>query len=331
MRGTSWRHATQNRGFLVYSNVSMRPPALVAALAVLCALPAHADDWDDVAPLVVKPKQKAPAKKPEPKKPALDALDDEVAPLTPVAKPKPVVAAPQLLLKLNEGVSDATWTLDGKERGAVPAGAVDVPAGEHTVTVRAPGFEDYTERVKATPGATVTVAATLPRTPGILSLTVSPSDAEVLVDGAKVEGNLKRYPLPAGDHILTVRRKGMEGYEEVIAIVAGGQKQLTVKLKPLAAVRGAGDRPEPRKLTPTVAEPSPMDPVVAEAEVDAPREPAWYQRWYVWAGVAAVAAGATAAVVVATTPGPPPATSVVCNGKCDAVLNAPGGAAAVRF
>jgi len=146
----------------------------------------------------------------------------------------------------------------------------------------------------------------------------------------KVEGNLKRFPLPAGDHTLTVRRKGMAEYEEVVAIVAGGQKQLAVKLKPAAAVRGAGDRPEPRKLTPTPAEPA-VDPFVAEAELDGTREPAWYQRWYVWAGVAAVAAGATAAVVVASTPGTPPASTVVCSGKCDAVLNAPPGTAAVQF
>jgi len=317
----------------------MRSNALLVALAVLCALPARAEDDWDVAPLVAKPKPKAaPAKKPNAKKPKpADPLDDdEVAPLTP-AKPRPAaVAAPQLLLNVGDGVAGATWTLDGKDNGPVPAGPVDVPAGEHAVTVSAPGFEEFTGRFKATAGATATLAATLAPTPGILSLTLSPSDAEVLVDGVKVEGNPKRIPVPAGDHTLTVRRKGMAEYEEVVAIVAGGQKQLSVKLKPLAAVRTAGDRPEPRKLTPTppdppAADPPAADPFVAEAEVDAPREPAWYQRWYVWAGVAAVAAGATAAVYVASSPGTPPASSVVCNGKCDAVLNAPPGTAALQF
>ena len=310
----------------------MRSNALLLALAVLCALPARAEDDWDVAPLVAKPKPKGGApKKADPKKPAGNPMDDDVAPLTPAPpRPRQAVAAPQLQLKLGDGVTGATWTLDGKDKGAVPAGPVDVPAGEHAVTVSAPGFEDFSGRFKATAGATATLAATLAPTPGILSLTLSPSDADVLVDGVKVEGNLKRFPLPAGDHTLTVRRKGMAEYEEVVAIVAGGQKQLSVKLKPLAAVRGTGDRPEPRKLTPSTTEPA-VDPFVADAEVDSPREPAWYQRWYVWAGVAAVAAGATAAVVVATTPGTPPASSVVCNGRCDAVLNAPPGTAAVQF
>jgi hypothetical protein len=271
-----------------------------------------------------RPKPKpAPPKAPPKPKPPVASDDDLLAPLAPTP-PKPApAAAPQLLVTVDPGVQGATWSLDGRDKGPVTGSPVETTAGEHTVTVRAQGFQDFTKRVKAGPGVT-TVAAELEPAPGLLYVTVSPSDAEVFVDGTKVgRGNVKAWALDAGDHTVSVRRKNMKEYEEVVAIVAGAQKQLSVELKPLGArTAPASDRPETRKLTPA-ADPVQPDPFVAEAEVDSAREPAWYQRWYVWAGVAAVAAGATVGVMAARGTQPPPTTVSVCDGACDAVLNRP--------
>jgi hypothetical protein len=307
----------------------MRRNALLAvALAVAAAsIPAHAEDDLDLAPLVPvarpKPKPAAPKPPPKPKAP-VGGDDDLLAPLAPAPRVQQA-AAPQLLVKLEGNVQGATWSVDGRDKGPVTGSPVETTAGEHTVTVRAQGFQDFTKRIKAGPGVT-TVAVVLEPAPGLLYVTVSPSDAEVFVDGTKVgRGNVKAWALDAGDHTVSVRRKNMREYEEVVAIVAGAQKQLSVELKPLGARTGTPtDRPEPRKLTPA-ADPVQPDPLVAEAEVESAREPAWYQRWYVWAGVAVVAAGATVGVMAANRTEPPPTSTSVCDGVCDAVVNLPPG------
>lgn len=307
----------------------MRWNALLVALAVAAASsPVHAEDDLDLAPLVpvAKPKPKPVAPRPPPKPKSAPVPDDDLlAPLAPApSRPQPA-AAPQLLVKVEGSVQGATWSLDGRDKGPVTGSPVGTTAGEHTLTIRAQGFQDFTRRVKVGPGVT-TVAAELEPAPGLLYVTVSPSDAEVFVDGTKVgRGSVKAWALDSGDHTVSVRRRNMKEYEEVVAIVAGAQKQLTVELKPLGARTTPGsDRPEPRKLTPA-ADPVQPEPFLAEAEVDSANDPAWYQRWYVWAGVAAVAAGATVGIMAARGSEPPPGTVTVCKQACDAVINLPPG------
>lgn len=67
---------------------------------------------------------------------------------------------------------------------------------------------------------------------GTISVTATPEDAEIAIDGAAiVEGSLASFTLVEGDHQLTVSAVDWVSYDESFTVVAGEEQALTIALQ----------------------------------------------------------------------------------------------------
>jgi hypothetical protein len=88
------------------------------------------------------------------------------------------------------------------------------------------------------PGAWMRAAP--PPAPGVLRLEIVPSSATVLIDGERVPMEMdasehqRIASVAAGQHSITVRRNGFKTLEQQVAIAAGQELELTIRLKPEA-------------------------------------------------------------------------------------------------
>ena len=266
-------------------------------VALIALVPAHASaQLDDLlAPLAPAPEQPQKVKKKRVRKskraPKRDSgTDDLLAPLVPTKG--------DLVVKV-AGVDDAQVTVDGKE---VAAGAtIALDPGEHTVVVKRPGYADFSRKVKVTGGQATTVTATLDAVAGVLDVTSDVPGSVVLLDGKSLgEAPVEDALVPPGMHEIIVRREGFEDHVSRLSIRAGRDYTVRGALKPKEGVRtlvaSNADRPEQTQLLPS------SDAVEgADLAITSPgrvESDAWYQRWYVWAGVGAVAAAAVGSAVV---------------------------------
>jgi hypothetical protein len=272
----------------------MSKRALFAAL-VCVALPALAQE-DDLAPLapIGKPKPKAPSPlvrakpkppggaRPAPVKPKAPVDDDDLAPLS--------VPKGELVVKVAPPtVSGAVVLVDGKEVGSAPS-TQSVAAGEHTVTVKRPGFANFVKKVAVAVGKSVEVDAKMTAVSAVLTISSDVPEAQVFINNRLIGTTpIVEREWPPGTYDLTVRKEGFKEDKQSATLVAGRDSPISVKFKPVATavatVRVPSDRPIDTSLTPTAYAEEPVS-VVAAAPVDTPV----YQRWYFWVGVAAVVA-----------------------------------------
>ncbi|MHB8879266.1 MAG: PEGA domain-containing protein [Myxococcaceae bacterium] len=297
--------------------MSLLRPAVFALVFALASPAAFGQDDDLLSPLSPAPAKKK-AKKAKTKvkaktpKTLAPVEDDLLAPL-------PVAAKTELLVKLSGGLKGAKLFLDRKEVGALPGPAIEVASGEHTVTVKRPGYADFTKTVNVQGGKLTEVVASLDAVAGLVSVTSDQAGAMVLLDGKTVgAAPLSELLVPPGEHRLTVRKDGFVDSLERLMIRAGREYPVSVRMTPAPRVVTAyADRPERTDLTPGA--PGRRGPLDTPPLID--RDPI-YERWYVWVGAAAVVAAAAAGTVVAARNAQPAALTPteVCQGKCDGCI-----------
>ena len=277
--------------------------SVVLLVAVALSTTAFAqDDDDDLAPLSLgKPKPKAKPKptkpKPAPAKPAIKPApiaDDDLVPIAPIA------AKGDLLVKVASSLSGSILSIDGREIGALPLPAQNIPSGEHMVTVKRPGYAAFAKKVQIPGGKSVEVEAKLTATAAVLSVTSDVPGAEVLLNGRSIGTvPLNDVEVPAGPAEIAVIKQGFREETQKINFVVGREYPIVVKFNAVAAAES--DRPLDTNLTPNSASNAPVTGVAVASS-----EPIT-SKWYFWVGVvggvAAVAIGLGAGVASA---GPKP-------------------------
>lgn len=278
----------------------MRTPTrwLVLPLALLFALPAFAQDDDDLAPLTPKKKPPAvapkpkpkPAPKPAPKPVAKPAPDDDD--LTPIAALKGDVT-----VKVPAGLTNAVLNIDGKDVGPLPAGPQPLTAGEHTIKVHRVGYADFVKKVNVVGGKPIDLDAKLAPLSAVVSVTSDVPDAQVFINGRLIgTAPITEYEAPPGTVELSVRKDGFKDDKQRLTLVAGKDYPVSVRFNPgtTTVVAAAVDRPVEPRLTPddTVNPVSGGVTTTADAPITS--------KWYFWAGVAAVVAAGVGITVAAT-------------------------------
>lgn len=292
-----------------------------ASFAIVCLLThsAFAADDDDLAPLTPIKKQpaKAPAKKAPPPRRGPPATkhsgDDDLTPLPPLA------TKAELTVKLATNISGALLVIDGKEVGVLPLGGQAVAAGEHQVLVKRPGFAPFSKKVTVQVGKPLELEAKLAPVAAVLSVTSDVPDAQVLVNGRAIGmAPIADYELPPGVVEVAVTKEGFREDRQKLTLVAGKDYPVVVKFNP--PVVAASDRPVETRLVPGPVAAGPL------TVTDTTRVTPVYERWYFWAGVAAVVVAAAVGTTVGVTAAQPPRKryeSEICSGKCDACIALP--------
>ncbi|MBX7116778.1 MAG: PEGA domain-containing protein [Myxococcaceae bacterium] len=277
--------------------------AMALTLVTALALPARAQDDDLLAPLPVKEKDAPKEKRSKPKKNKAKpkpvpqpAGDDDLVPL--------VQAKTELNVQLATSVKGARLFIDDKEAGTFPTGPKAVTAGEHILQVKRVGYAPLSKKIVAAKGKVTDVTLSIEAVAGVLSVESDLVGAEVWVNDKRVGVTpLRDVEVAPGPVEVRVRKEHHRDASEVLTMRAG--KDYTLSLTPVAAVAAVTpvpDRPADNGLTPrpALSDSSPLEAPVAAVHSGKPL----YERWYFWAGVAAVvAAGVTTAVLV-TRPAP---------------------------
>lgn len=275
--------------------------ALLGLGLVLWAPSVRAESDDLLAPLAPATKGKKKSKpRPAPKKadkpaPSLPPEDELVSPLVP--------SKFELVVKLASPVPGARLFIDDKEEPAGFGQPIETTPGVHQIVVRRAGYSDAVKKVTASPGRTE-VALALEPTAGFVNVVSEVEGARVFLDGREVGKVPLAEPLVVspGSHRLGVRREGYADFTHDLQAKLGKEQTVSARLRRLPEVlhtrviNATGDVPLASELAPTDVSPARNIEIVRE-------EPAWYQRWYVWAGAGAAAAVvATTVVLIATRP-----------------------------
>jgi len=156
----------------------------------------------------------------------------------------------ELALKITP--DNASYSIDGgRFSGKLMPGVLNVvllPAGAHKVTLSAKGYEDLTEDELVEANRVVTLERALLRPmrkkakaashgKGYLDIVTSPADtegADIFLDGElrpeKTPVTLKG--LPAGDHVLAIRKPLYREWRERVVVRDGQLKKIEARLKP---------------------------------------------------------------------------------------------------
>lgn len=123
-------------------------------------------------------------------------------------------------IKVVSPLPESDVSIDGESLGPAPQ-QKSVSAGEHLVAVSKAGYARFEAKVTLEPGQTRTVTAELAQVGGARFVS-SPSGAEVLFDGRPIGTTpLVNEELAAGEHVVTIRKKGFDEFQQTIKIEAG--------------------------------------------------------------------------------------------------------------
>jgi len=130
----------------------------------------------------------------------------------------------------------ASVDVNGVDIGKTPVSAYELDAGDKVVTLRLSGYEPSENAVKIVADETATLDVTL--TPiaveeeGFLSVTSSPSGANVAVGGANIGSTpIDKYGLKVGPKTVTISLAGYKPAKEEVTIAAGETATVSVTLE----------------------------------------------------------------------------------------------------
>ena len=113
---------------------------------------------------------------------------------------------------------ETRWALDGVAAGTGPALELAIPAGEHVVDARSPGYVPASRRLRAERGATHAMTLPLARVQGRIRVTSQPSGAEVTHNGSSAGKTPLQLDVPGGAHALRVAYPGHKARAETLDV-----------------------------------------------------------------------------------------------------------------
>ncbi len=136
-------------------------------------------------------------------------------------------------LSVSSTPSDASVYVDGSYAGTTPL-SITVDAGYHSVTIRKSGYVSWTGSTTVAAGQTAYLSGSLSpvTTYGYLSVSSSPSYADVYVSGVYKGETPLTMTLPAGTYRVEVKESGYAGYAATAVVTAGSTASINAALTP---------------------------------------------------------------------------------------------------
>lgn len=124
-------------------------------------------------------------------------------------------------LEVDSGGVAAQISVDGAPLGTVP-GTVDVPAGERTLTFKAPRYLEHVQRVViAGGGERQSLKVALKPSFGVVSISSVPAGATIEVDGKPAGVTPAKVEMDAGMRRVQISSPGLRAWTSSVAVTAG--------------------------------------------------------------------------------------------------------------
>ena len=121
-------------------------------------------------------------------------------------------------------------SVDGEFRGTTPVTIELSPLRDHRVELFLEGYQKAVRTISTEPEAHSSLALDLAPILGRISLSISPADAEVVVNGRSHGSGSQTLSLIAREHQLTVRKAGYESQRVTITPRPGHEQSLDIRL-----------------------------------------------------------------------------------------------------
>ncbi|WP_099211176.1 protein kinase domain-containing protein [Thermococcus henrietii] len=126
--------------------------------------------------------------------------------------------------------SNAQILLNGTYLGTTPM-KITVKPGKYVLVIMKTGYKNHTEVLDVESNSVITRNVTLTPLVGYVTVTSTPEDAKVYIDGRYVGMTpLENYSIPSGTHEIILRKSGYKEYTKKVLITAGEGVTLSVAL-----------------------------------------------------------------------------------------------------
>ena len=148
-------------------------------------------------------------------------------------------------LNVLTSVPGASVQIDGLDVGVTPVEPVEVSPGDHDVLVKKPGFLDFSEKVKVFAGKSTDEAVDLLPVKGVLKVEATEPGCSVIVDGKDLgKAPISDYELFPGDHVVVVRKEGLQPYQTKLKVDAGSAYSLRAVIDHASGKVAGGTSPK---------------------------------------------------------------------------------------
>jgi serine/threonine protein kinase len=158
--------------------------------------------------------------------------------------------------------------------GSPATSDMQLPAGEHAVTIKQPGYKPWTRSITVHPGESQTFNVTLERGTAHVSVDSDPRGLPILVDG-KPTGHKtpSNFDIAAGTHELSVKSPSGEVWTEELIATVDGKHTFTAMLRAKPATEVATNDRKPPKKPERDKKPEKKPEPIAEVKPEPPPEP----------------------------------------------------------
>jgi hypothetical protein len=141
------------------------------------------------------------------------------------------------------GAAGAEVFVDGVDRGTAP-NTFEMGAGRHQIELRKDGYKPFSDWVDLAEGERRTRDVSMARAeaPSGTLLVMSDQGGDVYLDGARKDVAPAMISVPAGDHVVEVRKEGQPPWRQTVTVVAGQQVKVSASLGPAVATGGSSLR-----------------------------------------------------------------------------------------
>lgn len=134
------------------------------------------------------------------------------------------------LVEVRSSPADAAVSVDGQYRGQSPLELALAPGRSYAIAAFKPGYRPMQRSVVPQPNGDAILDLPLALEVGQLMVSVTPADAELIIDG-KPHGNAQQtVTLDARAHKVEIRKAGFVGYREQITPRAGFPQEIRLTL-----------------------------------------------------------------------------------------------------
>lgn len=140
-------------------------------------------------------------------------------------------------LSISTDPSGASIQINGEYRGQSPLTLSVAPSEPLLVTAKKAGFNSSERDLSLEPEETRKVSLSLAPLKGVLTVSVTPSDAEILLDGKKAPQLLTGQELLSKPYQLTLRKAGFADIDQRVTPIAGQTTRLSFELMSIEAAK----------------------------------------------------------------------------------------------